>query len=76
MAPFVECGSRAYQVLTALVALRGLYHMGQNAKDMEEKISCYNASERNVSLYFQMYPNSTIFVHPTIMFLKSAKIGK
>ena len=39
MAPYVECGSRAYQVLTALVALRGLYDMGQNAKDMEGKIA-------------------------------------
>ena len=68
MAPYVECGSRAYQVLTALVALRGLYNLGQNAKDIEGKISCYDASETNISLDFQLYPNRSIFVHPTVMF--------
>ena len=70
MAPYVECGSRAYQVLTALVALRGRYNMGQDARDMEGKISCYDGSETNISLFFQLYPKGSIFVHPAVMFLK------
>ena len=62
-------------MLTALVALGGLHNMGQNAKDIEGKKSCYDASETNSSLYFhqvklRLYPNDSVFVHPTIILPK------